>query len=79
MGISEDINNAGNILGDLALDKNYNESLYTHLSNKLISFKKHKLIECETSLESNNTELSKKLWELSEELCTSFRLRLFDL
>ncbi len=79
LGISEDINNAGNILGDLALDKKYNDSLYTHLSNKLISFKKHKLIECGTSMESNNTELSKKLWKLSEELCTSFRLRLFDL
>ncbi len=79
LGISEDINNAGNILGDLALDKNYNDSLYTHLSNKLISFKKHKLTECGTSIESNNAELSKKLWKLSEELCTSFRLRLFDL
>ena len=79
LGISEDINNAGNILGDLALDKKYNDSLYTHLSNKLISFKKHKLIECGTSMESNNTKLSKKLWKLSEELCTSFRLRLFDL
>ena len=79
LGISEDINNAGNILGDLALDKKYNDSLYTHLSNKLISFKKHKLTECGTSVESNNAELSKKLWKLSEELCTSFRLRLFDL
>ena len=79
LGISEDIKNAGNILGDLALDKKYNDSLYTHLSNKLISFKKHKIIECGTSLESNNTDLSKKLWKLSEELCTSFRLRLFDL
>ena len=79
LGISEKINNAGNILGDLALDQKYNDSLYTHLSNKLISFKKHKLTECETSVESNNAELSKKLWKLSEELCTSFRLRLFDL
>ena len=79
LGISEEINNAGNILGDLALDQKYNDSLYTHLSNKLISFKKHKLTECETSVESNNAELSKKLWKLSEELCTSFRLRLFDL
>ena len=79
LGISEEINNAGNILGDLALDQQYNDSLYTHLSNKLISFKKHKLTECGTSVESNNAELSEKLWELSEELCTSFRLRLFDL
>ena len=79
LGISEDINNAGNILGDLALDKKYNDTLYTNLSNKLISFKKHKLIECETSFESNNADLAKKLWKLSEQLCTSFRLRLFDL
>ena len=79
MGISEEINNAGNILGDLALDQKYNDSLYTHLSNKLISFKKHKLTECGTSVESDNTELSKKLWKLSEELCTSFKLGLFDL
>jgi len=78
-GISEDVDKAGNILGNLALDKNYNNSIYTHLSNKLISFRKHKLIECETSFESNNADLSKKLWELSEELCTSFRLELFYL
>ena len=78
-GISEDVDNAGKILSNLALDKNYNNSIYTHLSNKLISFRNHKLIECETSLESNNAELSKKLWKLSEELCTSFRLDLFDL
>tara|TARA_Y100000589_G_scaffold54346_1_gene45127 strand:+ start:1238 stop:2263 length:1026 start_codon:yes stop_codon:yes gene_type:complete len=78
-GISENVNNAGNILGDLALDKKYNNSVYTHLSNKLISFKKHKLLECETSFESNNADLSQKLWKISEELCTSFRLRLFDL
>jgi len=78
-GISEKVDNAGNILGDLALDKNYNDSIYTHLSNKLISFRKHKLIECETSFESNNAALSKKLWQLSEELCTSFGLKLFDL
>ena len=79
LGISEDINNAGNILANLALDKKYNDSSYTHLSNKLISFKKHKLIESETSFESNNADLSQKLWKLSEELCTSFKLRLFDL
>ena len=78
-GISEGTNNAGNILGDLALDKNYNDSVYTHLSNKLISFKKHKLIECKTSFESNDAELSQKLWKISEELCASFSLRLFDL
>jgi len=78
-GVSEDVSNAGNILSNLALDKNYNDSIYTHLSNKLISFRKHKLIDCETSFESNNTVLSKKLWKLSEDLCTSFRLKLFDL
>ena len=78
-GISEDVSNAGNILSNLALNKNYNNSIYTHLSNKLISFRKHKLIDCETSFESNNSDLSKKLWKLSEELCASFRLKLFDL
>ena len=78
-GISEDVDNAGKILSNLALDKNYNNSIYTHLSNKLISFRNHKLIECETSLESNNAELSKKLWKLSEELCTSFRMKLLNL
>ena len=79
LGISENIDNAGNILGDLAFDKNYNGCFYTHLSNKLVSLRKHKLIECETSLESNNADLSKKLWTLSEELCALFGLRLFDL
>ena len=78
-GISEKVYNAGKILSDLALDKSYNNSIYTHLSNKLISFRKHKLIECETSFESNNPVLSRKLWKLSEELCDSFRLKLFDL
>ena len=78
-GISENIINAGNILANLALNKKYNNSEYTHLSNKLISFKKHKLIECDTSLESNNADLAKKLWKLSEELCTLFRLDLLDL
>ena len=78
-GISEETNNAGNILANIALDKKYNDSFYTHLSNKLISFKKHKLVECETSIESNNADLSQKLWKFSEELCISFGLGLFDL
>ena len=78
-GLSESIDNAGNILASLALDKKYNNSVYNHLSNKLISFKKHNLFISETSLESNDIDLSQKLWKFSEELCDLFRLRLFDL
>ena len=52
---------------------------YVHLSNKLISFKKHKLVESKVSDEANNSELASKLWILSEEICRSFGFVTFNI
>ena len=72
LGISESIENAGKILSEIVLDSNLNNIGYIHLSNKLISFKKHKLVESKVSDEANSAELASKLWILSEEICESF-------
>ena len=72
LGISESIENAGKILSEIVFDSNFNNIGYVHLSNKLISFKKHKLVESKVSDEANNSELASKLWILSEEICRSF-------
>jgi len=72
LGISESIENAGKILSKIVLDSNYNNMGFIHLSNKLISFKKHKLVESNVSDEANSAELALKLWILSEEICGSF-------
>jgi len=50
-----------------------------NLSNKLISFKKHKLVESNVSDEANSTELASKLWILSEEICRSFGFVTFNI
>jgi len=50
------------------IDSNLINIGYVHLSNKLISFKKHKLIESRVSDEADNAELASKLWILSEEI-----------
>ena len=72
LGISESVENAGKILSQIVLDSNLNNIGYIHLSNKLMSFKKHKLVESKVSDEANNSELASKLWILSEEICESF-------
>ena len=79
LGISEKVENAGKILSSIALDSNLNGIGYRHLSNKLISFKKHKLIESDVSDEANSAELASKLWILSEEICRSFGFVTFDI
>ena len=79
LGISESVENAGKILSDIVFDSNLNNIGYIHLSNKLISFKKHKLVESEVSDEANNSELASKLWILSEEICASFGFVTFDI
>ena len=56
-----------------------NDIQYLHLSNQLISYRKHKLTITEVSKEASNQELSFKLWEISEELCNSFGTNLIDL
>ena len=72
LGISESIENAGKILSQIVYDPNLNNVGFIHLSNKLVSFKKHKLIESNVSDEANSDELASKLWILSEEICRSF-------
>ena len=52
LGISESIENAGKILSEIVFDSNLNNIGYIHLSNKLISFKKHKLVESNVSDEA---------------------------
>jgi len=72
LGISENVQDAGNLLYKIALDKNYNNIDYQHLSNQLISFRKHKLKATDISEEASDPELATKLWELSVDLCNSF-------
>jgi len=78
-GISESIENAGKILSKIVLDSNLNNIGFIYLSNKLISFKKHKLVESNVSDEANSDELATKLWILSEEICGSFGFVTFDI
>jgi len=79
LGISESVENAGKILSEIVFDSNLNNIGYIHLSNKLISFKKHKLVESKVSDEANNSELASKLWILSEDICTSFGFVAFNI
>ncbi len=79
LGISERVENAGKILSEIVFDSNFNNIGYVHLSNKLISFKKHKLVESKVSDEANNSELASKLWILSEEICRSFGFVTFNI
>ena len=79
LGISENIENAGKILSKIVLDSNYNNIGFIHLSNKLISFKKHKLVESNVSYEANSVELARGLWILSEEICGSFGFVTFNI
>ena len=79
LGISESIENAGKILSEIVLDPNLNNIGFIHLSNKLISFKKLKLVESNVSDEANSAELASKLWILSEEICSSFGFATFNI
>ncbi len=79
LGISESVENAGKILSEIVFDSNFNNIGYVHLSNKLISFKKHRLVESKVSDEANNSELASKLWILSEEICRSFGFVTFNI
>ena len=72
LGISESVQDAGNLLYKVAMDKNYNNIEYLHLSNQLVSFRKHQLSVSEVSEEANDPKLATKLWELSVDLCNSF-------
>ncbi len=72
LGISEKVENAGKLLCEIAFDPDLNNIHYLHLSNRLIFYKKHKLLKSDVSEEANDTELASKLWSLSQELCRSF-------
>ena len=54
------------------MDKNYNNIDYLHLSNQLISFRKHKLRVTDVSEAASDPELAIKLWRFSADLCNSF-------
>ena len=79
LGISESLDNAGKLLSEIALDSTLNDIDYVHLSNKLVSFKKHKLLKSNVSNEAENSDLSLKLWNLSEEICRSFGFVSFNI
>ena len=79
LGITESTKDAGNILYKIAMAKNFNNIGYLHLSNQLISYKKHKLKKINVSIEANNSELAEKLWIFSSELCNSFGFASFDM
>ena len=72
LGISENVENAGHLLYKIVFDTAFNNIKYLHLSNKLVFYKKHKLVKSDVSKEACNDELALKLWNLSEELCRSF-------
>ena len=72
LGISENVENAGKLLSQIAFESEFNKDNYLHLSNKLVFYKKHKLLKSDVSEEANKSELAFKLWNLSEELCRSF-------
>ncbi len=79
LGISENVENAGELLSQIVFESNFNKNKYLHLSNKLVFYKKHKLVESDVSEEASKSELALKLWNLSEELCRSFGFVSFNI
>jgi len=79
LGISESVENAGALLSQIVFDSDLDGIRYTHLSNKIVFFKKHKLLKSNVSNEANNTELALNLWNLSEKLCRSFGIGPFNI
>ena len=79
LGISENVENAGKLLSEIAFESEFNKNKYLHLSNKLVFYKKHKLLESDVSEEANKSELALKLWNLSKELCRSFGFVSFNI
>ena len=77
-GVSENVEDAGKLLYEIAIDEDLNHKDYVHLSNRLISYKRHKLIKAEVSEEANNSEIAIKLWKLSEEISYSFGIKVFN-
>ena len=59
-------------VSDIIFNTDFNDIEYLHLSNKLVFYKKHKLLKSKVSEEASKKELALKLWSFSEELCRSF-------
>ena len=79
LGISENVENAGKLLSDIVFDTDYNNIKYLHLSNKLVFYKKHRLLKSAVSKEASNKKLALRLWSFSEELCRSFGFVSFNI
>ena len=79
LGISENVENAGKLLSDIVFENDFNNIEYLHLSNKLVFYKKHKLLKSEVSEEASKKELASRLWSFSEELCRSFGFVSFNI
>tara|TARA_Y100001970_G_C14255615_1_gene875158 strand:+ start:3028 stop:4011 length:984 start_codon:yes stop_codon:yes gene_type:complete len=67
-GISETVENAGEILSRLASDYNITETSFIYISNKLVSLRKHSLLPSEVSKEGNDRKLSERLWDISDQI-----------
>ena len=67
------------LLYKIVFDTAFNNVKYLHLSNKLVFYKKHKLLKSDVSEEACKNELALKLWNLSEELCRSFSFVSFNI
>ena len=79
LGVSENVKDAGNLLSSIAMDEEFNNITYLHLSNRLIAYRKHELIKTDVSKEANNSFLSRKLWDLSEEICELIGISLVNI
>tara|TARA_Y100000589_G_scaffold120030_1_gene114417 strand:- start:5029 stop:6054 length:1026 start_codon:yes stop_codon:yes gene_type:complete len=79
LGISAKVEDAGEKLYQIAFKKDFNDIGYVHLSNKLVSYKKHVLKKDDISKEASDSELAIKLWNLSEKICQSFGFSIFNL
>jgi len=79
LGISENVEKAGELLSQIVFDTDYINVKYLHLSNKLVFYKKHKLLNSDVSAEACKNELALKLWDFSEELCRSFGFVSFNI
>ena len=79
LGISENVENAGKLLSNIVFENDFNNIKYLHLSNKLVFYKKHKLLKSEVSEEASKKELALRLWSFSEELCRSFGFVSFNI
>ncbi len=70
--ITESPEGAGKVLKTIEETNENNNVSFKYLSNKLIGLNKHKLKEDNSSLESNDSNKAKELWELSNKLINHY-------